>query len=215
MPEAPDPPLAVCVFCSASEVIDPRYLELAAQVGAAIAARGWRLVSGAGSISMMGALARATRGGGGYTIGVIPDALLDREVGDRDSHELVVTRDMRQRKGIMDERSDAFLALPGGLGTLEELAEVWSARSLNLHHKPVVILDPWSDFGPLRAQVEHWVARGFVRPEALDHVRWATEVDEALATVQDALATADGAGRGPSAGLGAAAGGDARGGIAR
>lgn len=181
---------AVCVFCSSSLVIDSRYLTLAAQVGTAVAERGWSLVSGGGSISMMAAVAGAARAGGARTVGVIPEALVDREVADLDSDEFIVTRDMRQRKGVMDERSDAFMALPGGLGTLEELVEVWSSRSLNMHHKPVVILDPWGDFALLREQVTAWVAAGFVAPHAADHVHWATDVTGALDAIADAWATA-------------------------
>ena len=171
---------AVCVFCSSSTRIDERYLDLAASAGTAIATRGWVLVSGAGSISMMGALSRSARAAGGHTIGVIPDSLVEMEVADHESDEFIVTRDMRQRKGIMDERSDAFLALPGGIGTLEELVEVWTSRSLNMHHKPVVVLDPWGDFGHLHALLDHWTRRGFVRAEAVAHVHWATTVDAAL-----------------------------------
>lgn len=171
---------AVCVFCASSQQIDERYLTLAADVGTAIADRGWDLVSGAGSISMMGALARAARAAGGHTIGVIPDALVQREVADHDSDEFLVTRDMRQRKGLMDERSDAFLALPGGIGTLEELVEVWTARSLNMHHKPVVVLDPWGDYDHLHALLDHWQDRGFVRSEAVAHVRWVQDIADAL-----------------------------------
>lgn len=177
---------AVCVFCASSLTIDDRYLELAGQVGAEVARRGWTLVSGGGSISMMGAIAASARRHGAHTIGVIPDALVAMEVADHAADELVVTRDMRQRKGIMDERSDAFLALPGGLGTLEELVEVWTARSLNLHRKPVVVLDPWDDYVHLHAQLDHWVDRGLVRPAALAHVRWTRGVGEAL----DAIAGA-------------------------
>lgn len=179
---------AVCVFCSSSTSIDQRYLDLAADVGASIAHRGWDLVSGAGSISMMGALGRSARAAGGRTIGVIPEALLALEVADRDSDEFVVTRDMRQRKGVMDERSDAFLALPGGIGTLEELIEVWTARSLNMHRKPVVVLDPWGDFAHLHALLDHWRERGLVRENAVRHVRWTTNVDEALATIEESWA---------------------------
>jgi uncharacterized protein (TIGR00730 family) len=177
---------AVCVFCASSQQIDSRYLDLAAETGAAIAARGWDLVSGAGSISMMGALARSARAAGGHTIGVIPDALVQREVADQDADEFLVTRDMRQRKGLMDERSDAFLALPGGIGTLEELIEVWTARSLNMHHKPVIVLDPWGDYQHLHALLDHWQDRGFVRAEAVAHVHWATELADALAAIEDA-----------------------------
>lgn len=182
---------AVCVFCASSLTIEQRYLGLARETGTAIATRGWALVSGAGSISMMGEVARAARVAGGHTIGVIPDALVAMEVADHDSDEFVVTRDMRQRKGIMDERSDAFLALPGGLGTLEELVEVWTSRSLNMHHKPVVVLDPWGDYEHLHALLDHWQARGFVRREAIAHVHWATCIDAALDEIERAWA-ADG-----------------------
>lgn len=171
---------AICVFCSSSTRIEERYLDLAAQAGAAIGRRGWGLVSGGGSISMMGALADAARRSGAHTTGVIPDSLLARDVADRASDELVITSDMRERKGIMDERSDAFLALPGGIGTLEELVEVWTARSLNLHHKPVVVCDPWGDFALLRDQVEGWVSRGFVESSANSQVFWTDAIEPAL-----------------------------------
>jgi uncharacterized protein (TIGR00730 family) len=168
------------VFCASSVTIDPRYLALAHEVGEGIAARGWTLVSGGGSISMMGEVASAAREHGAHTIGVIPEALVAMEVADHESDEFIVTRDMRQRKAIMDERSDAFLALPGGIGTLEELVEVWTARSLNMHHKPVVVLDPWGDYRLLRELLDHWVAVGLVREGAAAHVHWATDVAEAL-----------------------------------
>ena len=177
---------AVCVFCASSLTIDARYLDLARAVGTAIGERGWGLVSGAGSISMMGELGRAARSVGGHTIGVIPDALVAMEVADHDSDEFIVTRDMRQRKGIMDERSDAFLALPGGLGTLEELVEVWTSRSLNMHHKPVVVLDPWGDYAHLHALLDHWVETGFVKPAAVAHVHWASDVTAALDEIERA-----------------------------
>lgn len=188
---------AVCVFLASSTAIDARYLDLAAAVGDALARRGWDVVSGAGSISMMGALGRAARAAGGRTIGVIPEALVALEVADHDSDEFIVTRDMRQRKGLMDERSDAFLALPGGIGTLEELIEVWTSRSLNMHHKPVVVLDPWGDFAHLHALVDHWVDRGFVRPDALGHVQWVTDVDQALDAIESSWAAATRGGMGP------------------
>jgi uncharacterized protein (TIGR00730 family) len=181
---------SVCVFCSSSRTIDDRYLELARAVGESIARHGWTLVTGAGSISMMGEVARAARAAGGHTIGVIPDALVAMEVADHDSDEFIVTRDMRQRKGIMDERSNAFLALPGGIGTLEELVEVWTARSLNMHHKPVVVLDPWGDFDLLHELVSHWEERGFVRSGAADHVHWATSVEGALDEIAHAWSAA-------------------------
>ncbi len=132
----------VAVYCASSNGIDARYIELAAEVGRGIAARGWTLVSGGGRRSMMGAVALAAREGGARTIGVIPRSMVEREWADTDSDELVVTEDMRERKAQMERRADAFLALPGGLGTCEELFEVWSAGALELHEKPVVLLDP-------------------------------------------------------------------------
>lgn len=154
------------MFCSSSLRIAPSYVDLAARVGAGLAQRGHSLVSGGGSLSMMGAVAAAARAGGAHTVGVIPGALQDLEVDDRDADELHVVTDMRARKGLMDARADAFLALPGGLGTLEELTEVWVARILGLHAKPIVVLDVDDLFAPLRAQVELMLSRGFVRPRA-------------------------------------------------
>jgi len=179
---------AVCVFCASSPLIDDRYVELAAQVGAEIARRGHTLVSGGGRLSMMGAVARAARAGGARTVGVIPEALLALEVGDRDCDELLVVDDMRTRKGLMDSRSDAFLTLPGGLGTLEELSEVWVARLLGLHAKPVVALDVDGLYAPLRAQVDLMVDRGFVRPAAAQALVWTSSVTEALDAVEAGLA---------------------------
>jgi uncharacterized protein (TIGR00730 family) len=114
---------AVCVYCASGTRIDPSYVALAEQVGVELARRGHSLVSGGGQLSMMGAVARGARSGGARTVGVIPRGLLAKEVGDQDADELLVVDDMRTRKGLMDDRSDAFLALPGGLGTLEELFE--------------------------------------------------------------------------------------------
>jgi uncharacterized protein (TIGR00730 family) len=178
---------AVCVFCASSERIARTHVELAAEVGAEIARRGHSLVSGGGRVSSMGAVARAVRAGGGSTIGVIPEALVDLEVADHDADELVVTPDMRTRKGEMDRRCDAFLCLPGGLGTLEELLEIWVSHTLGMHAKPVVVLDPDGVFAPLRAQVESLVDAGFVRPQASAAVRWATTAAEALDLVEAGL----------------------------
>lgn len=175
---------SVCVFCSASDRIDRRYLGLAEEVGHAIADRRWQLVSGGGSVSMMGALARAARSRGGRTIGVIPEGLLAREVADLGADELVVTRDMRQRKGIMDERSDAFLALPGGIGTLEELLEAWTARTLHMHAKPVVVLDPWGDYTGLRDLIGHLVGQGFLHGSSASELAWAGSLEEALELIE-------------------------------
>ena len=179
---------AVCVYCASGTRIDPSYVALAEQVGVELARRGHSLVSGGGQLSMMGAVARGARSGGARTVGVIPRGLLDKEVGDQDADELLVVDDMRTRKGLMDDRSDAFLALPGGLGTLEELFEVWVARSLGMHVKPVVALDVDGLYAPLRAQLDLLADRGFVRRPALTALQWATTVTGALDLVEAGLA---------------------------
>ena len=180
----------ICVFCSSSERIDRTYLDLAHALGSEMARRGHSLVSGGGRVSMMGAVARAVRAGGGHTLGVIPEALVGREVADDEADELVVTPDMRQRKALMDERSDAFVALPGGIGTLEELLEVWVARSLRMHDKPVVVLDPDGVYGHLHRLAETLRDKGFVREEAMADLVWATSEVEAVDAVERLVAEA-------------------------
>jgi uncharacterized protein (TIGR00730 family) len=174
----------ICVFCASSDRIHPAHLDLARQVGREMARRGHDLVSGGGRVSMMGALARAVRAGGRHTLGVIPEALMGLEVADHEADELVVTPGMRERKGRMDAAADAFLALPGGLGTLEELLEVWVAASLGLHDKPVVVLDPTGVLAGLADLVDKLVAQGFVRPAAAAAATWAVSVSDALDAVE-------------------------------
>lgn len=175
---------AVCVYCSSAEGIDPSYRELAAAVGTRLAADGHRLVSGGGRVSMMGALARAARAGGAHTTGVIPRHLVPLEVADRDADELVVVDTMRERKRIMDERADAFLALPGGIGTFEELFEAWTAASLGMHDKPVIVLDPDGFYAPLWTYLESLRERGFVRQQALDVLHRVSSIDAAFVIVE-------------------------------
>jgi hypothetical protein len=171
----------ICVYCSSSESIDPAYVELATAVGTRIAAGGHSLVSGGGRVSMMGAVARAARSGGARTVGVIPSHLVPLEVADVDADDLVVVETMRERKRIMDERSDAFLALPGGIGTLEELFEVWTSASLGMHAKPVVVLDPGGFYAPMWDYLTSMVDAGFVRPAAFGTLRRAATVEDAFA----------------------------------
>jgi hypothetical protein len=177
----------VCVFCASSERIHPAHVDLAAELGAELARRGHDLVSGGGRVSMMGAVARAVRAGGGHTLGVIPEALVGLEVADDDADELVVTGDMRERKGRMDAAADAFVTLPGGLGTLEELLEVWVAGTLGMHDKPVVVLDPTGVYAGLRDLVDKLLVQGFVRPGAEQLAVWASSVPEALDAVEAGL----------------------------
>jgi uncharacterized protein (TIGR00730 family) len=181
---------SICVFCSSSDRIDPSYIELAADLGRELARRGHALVSGGGRVSMMGAVASAARAGGAHTTGVIPEALVGWEVADTEADELLVMPDMRARKAAMDDRSDAFIALPGGIGTLEELLEIWVSRTLGMHGKPVVVLDPDGTYDGLRALGETLRDEGFVRPEALAVLAWATTVAQALDAVEAQLSAA-------------------------
>ncbi|MFC4122376.1 TIGR00730 family Rossman fold protein [Nonomuraea zeae] len=174
----------ICVFCASSLKIDKKYLDLAEHVGTELAKRGHTLVSGGATVSCMGAVTSATRAAGGRTIGVIPQVLVDIEVADQESDELIVTDGMRERKGLMDERSDAFLVLPGGIGTLEELFEIWTARVLGIHDRPLVVLDPWGLYEPLRALIGNMYDEGFTRANVFDAISFTTTVDEAFAHLE-------------------------------
>ena len=176
--------LGICVFCASASRIAPGHHELAAEVGGELARRGHFLISGGGCVSSMGAVARAAREGGARTIGVIPELLSGQEVADLDADELIVTADMGTRKAEMMRRSDAFLTLAGGLGTLDELLEVWTTRSLRLHSKPVIVLDPDGVFAPLRAFAGLLLEQGFVRPGALEAVTWVTSAAEAFDVIE-------------------------------
>ena len=182
---------AVCVYCSAGPR-HPELLDLAHRVGAAIALRGWTLVSGGGNVSAMGAVAAGARAEGGRTVGVIPKALVHRELADIGADELVVTDTMRQRKQVMEDRSDAFLALPGGIGTCEELFETWTAGYLGMHDKPVVLLDPDGHYDGLRAWLAGLVETGYVTQAALDRLVVVGDVESALT-----LCTKDSPGKEP------------------
>jgi uncharacterized protein (TIGR00730 family) len=177
--DVPERQWAVCVYC-ASGPTHPDLLALAAKVGESIADRGWTLVSGGGNVSAMGALAHAARARGGRTVGVIPKALVHREMADVDADELVVTDTMRERKQIMEDRADAFIALPGGIGTLEELFETWTAGYLGMHEKPVVMLDPAGHYDGLFEWLVGLVDTGYVHPAALARLIVVRHVDDAL-----------------------------------
>ena len=175
----PVPGRRVCVYC-ASSTTDPELMAIATDVGDAIARRGWSLVSGGGNISMMGALAEAVRTGGARTVGVIPEGLRVREVADTAADELVVVTTMRERKREMEERSDAFLTLPGGIGTMEEMFEMWTSASLGFHQKPVVLYDPIGFYRPLLDWVGELAGRGLVKHEALKSLVVRDDLDAAL-----------------------------------
>jgi hypothetical protein len=173
--------MRIAVFCSSSPTIDSKFIDLAFELGAGIARSGAELVSGGGHISAMGAISQGARSIGGRTIGIIPQKLVDIEFADHESDELIVVDSMRTRKAKIEDLSDAFITLPGGLGTLEELFEIWVGRYLKFHDKPVIILDPHGVYQPLHALVEHLETENFVKPGMRDLIHWTTTVEEALA----------------------------------
>jgi len=175
---------AIGVFCASSSTLDQKWLDLATETGHELAARGHTLVSGGGCVGMMGAVTAGARSAGGHTLGIIPQSLVDLEVADTDSDELIVTADMGSRKNRMIERSDAFITLPGGLGTLDELFEVWTTATLDLHHKPIVLLDPDGFYDGLMTWLSGLADTAFVREEALSKVAVVKSVPAALDLIE-------------------------------
>lgn len=159
---------AVCVYCASSEAVSDGYRTVAADLGTAIAGEGWGLVYGGGSIGLMGEVARAALAAGAHVTGVIPHRLADREIALHDVTELVRTETMRERKAVMDERSDAFIVLPGGIGTLEELVEILTLKQLGYHSRAVVVLDTHGYWDPLLEQLARMVEEHFATPELAD-----------------------------------------------
>jgi uncharacterized protein (TIGR00730 family) len=171
---------AVCVFCASSTRVEQRWLDLAYDVGVALARRGHTLVSGGGRVGMMGTVAAGARSVGAHTLGVIPASMVFREVADLASDELITTADMAERKTVMMAKADAFVVLPGGLGTLDELFEVWTTGSLALHGKPVVLLDVDGFYTGLLDWVRGLVRPGFVRADAIESLIVVDSLDAAL-----------------------------------
>jgi len=157
--------MRLCVFCGSSLGVSEAYREAAQGFGAALARRGIELVYGGAHVGLMGALADAVLAAGGRAIGVIPEALLERELAHRGLTDLRVVASMHERKALMASLSDGFVALPGGIGTLEELFEVWTWSQLGLHQKPCALLDVDGFYTGLIAFLDHTVAQGFVKPK--------------------------------------------------
>ena len=181
------PAFSVCVYCGSRAGTAPAFTAVAREVGDWIGQHGGQLVYGGGNSGLMGVVADATLAAGGRVVGVIPHALVDREWAKRDCTELHVVDSMHDRKRMMAERADAFLALPGGIGTLEELFEVWTWRQLGYHGKPVGLLDAHGYFQPLLAFLQSSVRHGFMNDWQMGLVRVGTDAPSLLqALVQDA-----------------------------
>lgn len=152
----------ICLYCGSRPGANPAYADVAAELGATVAGRGWRLVYGGGDVGLMGIAARAALESGGEVVGIIPRGLMEREQGLEELSELIITETLRERKGLMFERSDAFVAMPGGFGTLEEVVETLTLRQLRYHDKPIIFLNVAGYFDPLLQFFDHAVAEGFV-----------------------------------------------------
>ena len=175
---------AVTVYCSSSRHVAPVYFDAARELGTAIAQNGWQLVYGGNSVGCMGALADAARGAGGKVIGITPQLLVDQGIADDNCDELVVTSGMRDRKALLEERGDAFVALPGGLGTLEEVFEILVGRVLGYHQKPIVILNVDGFYDPLLDMVENGIAQRFIKASVRNAYFVARNVTEAIESLR-------------------------------
>ena len=171
---------SVCVYSSSSDAVAPPYVAAAEALGAALARSDVTLVFGGGRVGLMGVVARAVHQNGGRVIGVIPDFMRSKEIAYEEADELVITKTMRERKAIMEERSDAFVTLPGGFGTLEEILEIITLKQLETHSKPVVLLNTRGFFNPLLVMFEQLYREGFTKEHYRGHYHVAAEPEAAL-----------------------------------
>jgi uncharacterized protein (TIGR00730 family) len=174
---------AVCVFCGSSPGRDPRYAEAARELGTLLAANGFSLVFGGGNIGLMGEVARAARTGGAPVLGILPKFLEHLEPPLRSAEELIVTPDLQQRKQRMLAVADAFVILPGGLGTLDEYFEVLTSAQLNALGKPILLMNIAGYFDPLKALLDHVVREGFANANLFELQHVVTNPQEAIATL--------------------------------
>ena len=171
---------AICVFSSSSDAIDREFFSSALEVGMEIGMRGGTLVFGGTSVGLMGAVARSTQKYGGQVVGVLPGFMRARGIAYTSADELLITRDMRERKATMESRADAFLALPGGFGTLEEMIEIITLKQLRQHAKPVVFLDINSFYRPLQRLFEHMITNHFAKEAMRNIYHFAADVPAAF-----------------------------------
>jgi uncharacterized protein (TIGR00730 family) len=180
----------VCVYCGSGPGTNPRYIEAATQFGRILAENDVGLVYGGGSNGMMGAVASAVLDHGGRVTGIIPDFLVKRELANKRVQDLVITRDMHERKQMMFERSDAFVAMPGGIGTLEELVEQMTWAQLGRHAKPIMLANIEGFWDPLVALLDHMRELAFIRAGLAVSVLKTAHVDDILPMLQAAAAHA-------------------------
>lgn len=181
------PPKSVCVYCGSRAGADPAYAADAHAIGEALAENGWRLVYGAGDVGLMGTVARAAQNAGADTFGVIPQHLVDWEVGKTDLTTYIVTETMHERKKVMFMNCDAVVVLPGGAGSLDELFEALTWRQLGLHEKPIYLLNTNGYWDLLIELMNHVVTQGFADSSLLDYVTVVPDAAAATRALRDAL----------------------------
>jgi uncharacterized protein (TIGR00730 family) len=179
-------PKLLCVYCSSSDRLDPKYAAAATLLGREMVTRGWGLVYGGGKTGLMGAVARAVKQAGGRVVGVIPEFMKARELAFDEADELVTVITMRERKLLMETRADAFVALPGGWGTLEEIMEILTLRQLDVVKKPCVFLNQDGFYDPLLQLFDTMLREKFFKPSNLELFRVAATVPEIFAQIDAA-----------------------------
>ena len=177
-------PKLLCVYCSSSDRLDPKYAAAAEELGHALVARGFGLVYGGGKTGLMGAVARAVMARGGRVVGVIPEFMKARELAFDAADELVTVVTMRERKLLMEARADAFVALPGGFGTLEEILEILTLRQLDVVQKPCVFFNQDGFYDDLIRLFERMLAEKFFKPSNMDLFRVATTVPDIFTQIE-------------------------------
>jgi uncharacterized protein (TIGR00730 family) len=181
----------ITVFSSSSTSVDRKYFDAAHALGQAVAQRGWTVVYGGNDVGPMGAVAHGARAASGRVVGITPQYFVDIGCADRACDELIVVESMRQRKQILEQRADAFVALPGGIGTVEELVEIWVGRQLKMHTKPIVLLNLDGFWEPLLELFREGIDSNFYRPNTFEMVRVVSTVDEAMLALESALSPAE------------------------
>lgn len=181
-------PKLLCVYCASSDRLDAKYYAAATELGQELVRRGWGLVYGGGRTGMMGAVARAVKQEGGHVVGVIPEFMKARELAYDEADELVTVITMRERKLLMETRADAFVALPGGWGTLEEILEILTLRQLDVVKKPCVFLNLDGFYTPLLDLFQRMLADRFFKPSNLDLFRSAADVPGLFAAIEASAA---------------------------
>jgi uncharacterized protein (TIGR00730 family) len=177
--------LSVCVYCGASDRADPKYAETARRLGAELARRQWTLVWGGAKSGLMGAVARGAKESGGRVVGVLPEFIRQWEVAYEQADEMMVVTTMAERKLLLQVRSDAFVVLPGGVGTLDEIGDTLDLKNLSQHRKPIILLNQDGYYDALLAFLDRSIAEKFSKSEARSHLIVVRTLDEVMAALQE------------------------------